>query len=140
MVFERKRNLAKKTRFRVRMYFDSGCVLGLCVFRKSLSESNTDRGKVSRLNIFPVRRSDSGFYVCSTKNLFGNGVLTIQLFVIGNWLHVIACPVRVSAERDYDMRLVISLLIRHQPVSSGNKDIWHHKPSNVLIQAVVITV
>ncbi|XP_064598583.1 cell adhesion molecule Dscam1-like [Liolophura sinensis] len=50
--------------------------------RKSLSQSSTDRGKVSRLNIFPVRRFDSGFYVCSTKNLFGNGVLTIQLFVI----------------------------------------------------------
>lgn len=43
---------------------------------------NTDNGRRSQLLIRPLMRDDTGFYVCTAQNAFGNDIVTLQLVVV----------------------------------------------------------
>lgn len=43
---------------------------------------NTDNGRGSRLLIHPLMRDDTGFYVCTAQNAFGDDIVTLQLVVV----------------------------------------------------------
>lgn len=50
--------------------------------RKRIERITTNRGMLSRLVIRPSGRDDTGFYVCTAANKFGNGILSMRLVVL----------------------------------------------------------
>lgn len=50
--------------------------------RRLITTTQTSRGKLSALTLRPAERGDTGFYVCTAKNKFGNAVLAMRLVVL----------------------------------------------------------
>ncbi|XP_062570430.1 cell adhesion molecule DSCAM-like isoform X2 [Saccostrea cucullata] len=50
--------------------------------RRMVNTVVTSRGKLSTLTLRPAERGDTGFYVCTAKNKFGNAVLAMRLVVL----------------------------------------------------------
>lgn len=49
--------------------------------RLQVTQFNAENGKGSRIIISSLKRDDTGFYVCTSQNAFGNDVMTIHLIV-----------------------------------------------------------
>lgn len=58
-------------------------LLCISLSRRLITTTQTSRGKLSELTLRPAERGDTGFYVCTAKNKFGNAVLAMRLVVLG---------------------------------------------------------
>ena len=62
----------------------------ICLFllsRRLITTTTTSRGKLSILTLRPSQRGDTGFYVCTAKNKFGNAILAMRLVVLGDYFN-----------------------------------------------------
>ncbi|KAL5020556.1 hypothetical protein ScPMuIL_003448 [Solemya velum] len=112
--------------------------------RRTIETVSTSRGKLSHLTLRPSMRNDTGFYVCTAQNHFGDGVLGMRLTVfeppeppsnlkVG---HVDSRWISLSWEKPYDGNSQIEVYT----IQYKNKtDTWHQNMAIMVVTGNTLT-